>query len=118
MQYPTQKSLMSPNILGSEIEENDLDKILVNIKIIANKLTKIRACSNENDAKIATNSLWTLHWGLSMLLKFMNQKNIELLNVHLKGINDYANRVIKEDKDTERDYMKTLLEMRGENYVG
>ncbi len=111
------QSLQRPSTFGSEIDIDDLDKLLDEIRIIGSKLTKIRACSSENNATVAKNNLWTLHWALNMLLKFMNQNNLALLRMHLKGINQYANSVLKEEKENERDYMKTLLEMKDEYRV-
>ncbi len=107
----TPKNLMNPNTHGSEVNPDDLDIILEEIGIVANKLTKIKACGDETMAKIATNNLWTLHWALNMLLKYLNQNNILLLRTHLVGINTFANNAIRSDKENELDYMLTLLDM-------
>lgn len=117
MTTPSQKNPLNPNIFGSEISEEDLDKLLDKIRVIGNKLTKIRACCDEDHRAMATNNLWTLHWALKMLLQFMNQNNLKLLNKHLESINDFADRVIKEEKPNEIEYLKTLLEMQ-EEYRG
>ena len=117
MTIPSQKNPKNLNIFGSEIVEEDLDKLLNEIRIIAIKLTKIRACYDENVAVIATNNLWTLHWALKMLLQFMNQNNLKLLHKHLESINAFANGVIKSKKQNEALYLKTLLEMQEEYRV-
>lgn len=117
MTIPSQKNPMNPNIFGCEIDIEDLDKLLNEIRIIAIKLTKIRACYDKGNELIATNNLWTLHWALKMLLQFMNQNNLKLLRIHLESINKFANAVIKEEKQNETSYLKTLLEMQEEYRV-
>jgi len=101
---------MSPIISGSEINKKDLDNLLRKIEVIANKLTKIRACGNETNARIAKNNLWVLYWALQTLLRYLNQDNLTSIELYIEEVNDFANKVISEDRKHEVEYLVTLLE--------
>ena len=108
----SQQILMSPNMTGSELNQEDLDELLNRIRVIGSKLTKIRACGNSSTAQVAINNLWTLHWALKMLLQYMNQNNLELMSVHIDSIEHFANNTLERESHTEIEYLLTLLRMK------